>query len=117
MPISQGLHALYIYDMTNTKISSSSACDIYPRAAHYCLVQFMVVLLNLNAPSIMVVHIIHLVQIVFFLCRNHRWELIVLYYHKIMVMEPYPFLVVINQLSLWIIFINDRIYILTGSPG
>ena len=34
-----------------------------------------------------------------------------------MVIHPYPFLVVITQLLPWIIFINDSIGILTGSPG
>ena len=29
---------------------------------------------------------------------QHRWELPVLHYHKIMVIYPYPFLVVITQL-------------------
>ena len=29
---------------------------------------------------------------------KHRWELPVLHYHKIMVIHPYPFLVVITQL-------------------
>ena len=28
---------------------------------------------------------------------EHRWELPVLYYHKIMVIYPYPFFVVITQ--------------------
>ena len=29
--------------------------------------------------------------------ETHRWELTVLHYHKIMVIYPYPFLVVIAQ--------------------
>ena len=36
---------------------------------------------------------------------------------RIMVIYPYPFLVVITQLFSWIIFINYCICILTGSPG
>ena len=48
---------------------------------------------------------------------NHRWDLPVLHYHKIMVIYPYPFLVVMTQLFSWIIFINDCICVLTGSPG
>ena len=48
---------------------------------------------------------------------NHRWELPVLRYHKILVIYPYTFFVVINQLFSNIIFINDYICILTGSPG
>ena len=48
---------------------------------------------------------------------NHRWDLPVLHYHEIMVIYPYPFLVVITLLLFWIIFINDCICILTGSPG
>ena len=47
---------------------------------------------------------------------HHRWDLPVLHYHEIMVIYPYPFLVVITQLFSCIIFINDCIYILTGSP-
>ena len=43
----------------------------------------------------------------------HRWELPVLHYHKIMVIYPHPFVVVITQLFSWIIFINDYICILT----
>ena len=53
----------------------------------------------------------------FFLTSDHRWELPVLRYHKVMVIYPYPFLVVINQFLSWVIFINDRICIFTGSPG
>ena len=41
----------------------------------------------------------------------HKWELIFSYYHKVMVIHPYPFLVVITQLFSWIIFNNDCIYI------
>ena len=48
---------------------------------------------------------------------RYRWELTVLHYHKIMVIYPYPFLVVITPFFSWIIFINDCICILTGSPG
>ena len=33
---------------------------------------------------------------------NHRWDLPVLHYHEIMVIYPYPFLVVITQLFSWI---------------
>ena len=50
------------------------------------------------------------------LCVNHIWELPVLHYHKIMVIYPYPFLVVIIQLFSCIIFINGCICILTGLP-
>ena len=50
-------------------------------------------------------------------CRgSHRWDLPVLHYHEILVIYPYHFLVVINQLFSCIIFINDCICILTGSP-
>ena len=48
---------------------------------------------------------------------NHRGELPVFYYHKIMVMYPYPFVVLITLLLSWIIFINDFICIWTDSPG
>ena len=48
---------------------------------------------------------------------GHRWGLPVLRYHEIMVIYPYPFVVVITQLFSWIIFINDCICILTGSSG
>ena len=48
--------------------------------------------------------------------HGHRWELPVLHYQKIMVIYPFPFLVVITQLFSCIIFINGCIYILTGSP-
>ena len=48
---------------------------------------------------------------------NQRWELPVLRYHKIMVIYPYPFLVVITQLFSCILFINNGICIFTGSPG
>ena len=50
-------------------------------------------------------------------CLKHIWDLPVLRYHKIMVIYPYPFLVVITQLFSCIIFNNDCICILTGSPG
>ena len=36
---------------------------------------------------------------------KHRWDLPVLSYHEIMVIYPYPFLVVIIQLFSWIIFL------------
>ena len=45
------------------------------------------------------------------------WELPFLCYHEIMLIYPYHFVVVINLLFSWIIFINDCICILTGSPG
>ena len=48
---------------------------------------------------------------------DHRWDLPILHYHEIMVIFPYPFFVVITQLFSCIIFINDCICILTGSPG
>ena len=48
---------------------------------------------------------------------EHKRELPVLHYHKIMVIYPYPFLVVIDQFLSWIIFMNNRICILTGSSG
>ena len=48
---------------------------------------------------------------------RHIWELPVLCYHEIMVMYPYPFLVLSTQLFSCIIFINDYINILTVSPG
>ena len=48
---------------------------------------------------------------------HHRWDLLALRYHEMMVIYPYPFLLVINQLFSCIIFINDGICILTGSPG
>ena len=48
---------------------------------------------------------------------DHRWDLPVLRYHKIMVIYHYPFVVVITQLFSCIIFINGCICILTGSPG
>ena len=47
---------------------------------------------------------------------QHRWDLPVLRYHKIMVIYPYPFLVVITKLFSCIICINDCICILAGSP-
>ena len=47
---------------------------------------------------------------------HHRWDLPVLRYQKIMVIYPYSFLVAITQLFSNIIFINDCICILTGSP-
>ena len=48
--------------------------------------------------------------------HRHRWEWPISRYHKIMVTYPYPFFVVINLLFSCIIFINDCICILTGSP-
>ena len=48
---------------------------------------------------------------------KHRWELPVIHYHKILVIYPYPFWVVITLLFSWIIFINNYICILTDSPG
>ena len=48
---------------------------------------------------------------------RHRRDLPVLHNHEIMVIYPYPFLVVINLLLSCILFINDCICILTGSPG
>ena len=50
-------------------------------------------------------------------CLRHIWDLPLLHDHKIMVFYPYPFLVVMNQLFFWIIFINYFICIITGSPG
>ena len=47
---------------------------------------------------------------------GHGWDLPVFHYHEIMLIYPYPFLVAITQLFSWIIFINDCICILTGSP-
>ena len=52
-----------------------------------------------------------------FCCSFHRWKILVLYYHKMMAIQPYPFLVVITQLFSWITFINYCKCILTGSPG
>ena len=48
---------------------------------------------------------------------KHRRKLSVLHYHKIIVIYPYAFLVVINQLFSCIICINDCICILIGSTG
>ena len=50
------------------------------------------------------------------LSLQHIWELPVLHNHKIMVIYPYPFFMVINQLFYWILFICYCICILTGSP-
>ena len=47
---------------------------------------------------------------------NCIWESPVLRYHKIMVIYPYSFFVVISQLFSWIIFIDDCICILTDLP-
>ena len=49
-------------------------------------------------------------------CLSHRWDLPVLRYHEITVIYPYPFLVVIAQFFSCIIYINDCICILSGSP-
>ena len=48
---------------------------------------------------------------------GHRCELPVIHYHQIMVIYPYPLLVVITQFFYSITFINDCICILTGSSG
>ena len=42
---------------------------------------------------------------------NHRWEFPILHYQRIMVIYPYPFLVVITQLLSCMISINDFIRI------
>ena len=47
---------------------------------------------------------------------NHRWELLVFHYQKIMEIQPCHFLVVITQLFFWIIFINECVCTLTRSP-
>ena len=47
---------------------------------------------------------------------KHIWELTIIHCHKIMENYPYPFLVVISQFFSLVIFINDCICILTGSP-
>ena len=47
---------------------------------------------------------------------HHRWELLVLHYHEIMVIYPYPFLVRITLFFSCIIFIHYCICILNGSP-
>ena len=49
--------------------------------------------------------------------EDHRWELPVLHYQKILVIYPYPFFVVIILLLSQIIFMNDCICILTGPTG
>ena len=60
------MYRIYIFNATiNTKISSSDACDIFPRVVYFSLVQLMVVLINLNVPIILVLQIIDLLQIVF----------------------------------------------------
>ena len=38
--------------------------------------------------------------------RNHIWELNFLHYHEIMVLYPYPFLVLITLFFSWIVFIH-----------
>ena len=48
---------------------------------------------------------------------RHRWELTVIHYHKTMVIYPYYFKCPFTKMFSWIIFINDCICILTGSPG
>ena len=50
-------------------------------------------------------------------CWWYRRELPILHYQKIMVICPYPFLMVVTQLFSWIMCINYCICILTGSPG
>ena len=50
-------------------------------------------------------------------CDKHRREWPILDYRKIMVIYPYPFLVVISLLFSWKIFINYCIGILIGSTG
>ena len=52
-----------------------------------------------------------------YISEDHIWELHVLRYHKTMVIYPYSFLVVITLFFSRIIFINDCISILNGSPG
>ena len=47
----------------------------------------------------------------------HTRELLIIYCRKIMVIYLYPFLVVITQFFSCIIFIDDCICILNGSPG
>ena len=37
MPTSQGVHSLGFYDTMNTKRSSSSACDIFPKSCPFLL--------------------------------------------------------------------------------
>ena len=49
-----------------------------------------------------------------FTTLKHRWESHVLHYHKIMVIYPYSFLVVVTQWFSWIIFFHYCICILTG---
>ena len=48
---------------------------------------------------------------------HHIWDLPVFHNHRVMVIYPYPFFVVITQFLACIIFINDCKHILTGSPG
>ena len=48
MPTNQGVHALDLYAMMDTKIISSGACSIHPSVVHHILVKFMVLLDNLN---------------------------------------------------------------------
>ena len=67
------VYIFIFYAMMNKKISSSGACDIYPRFTHYFLVKFIVLLINFNVPVTMVVVIIHLVQIYCLLCLKIRW--------------------------------------------
>ena len=47
----------------------------------------------------------------------YTWGLPVLYDDKIMLIYPYPFLVVINLFFSWVICINGCICILNGFPG
>ena len=48
---------------------------------------------------------------------NHIWELPVIHFHKIRLIYPYHFLLVITLLLSYIIFMNDSICILTYSRG
>ena len=72
IPTIQYVHALDFYAITNTKRSPSGACAINPRVLNYCLVKFMMVLINMNVPSIMVFPRNHLVKIVFFAMLEHQ---------------------------------------------
>ena len=50
----------------NKNVISYCTCDIYLRLLHYCLLQFIVVLIHFNVPSIMVISRNHLVLIDFY---------------------------------------------------
>ena len=76
-----------------------------------------IMVLSTNFPQGIIVNILCRYLRLFYCPIVHRWELSVLHYHEIMVIYPYPFLVVITQLFSCIVFINDFICILTGSPG